>query len=171
MKQSIIAITEGDEPDCNTLVRARLMLAQAHGGGAALELPLHITLFRWTSKGSADVLLPETTPGLRVRLGVPQIAVGGSALLCPVHMSRPLLALQRDAGASASASGTLEWQEAVSPLHVTLAYRDYSVASISAMYETLQGLGLVREYLVDVKHLALCESDAMGIWRVISGAQ
>jgi len=171
MKQSIIAITEGDEPDCSALVQTRLMLAQAYGGGAALELPLHITLFRWASKGLAKVLLPEVAPGLRARLGVPQVAIGGSAVWCPVHLSKPLLELQAEARIRAVGSGALEWQEAVSPLHVTLAYRDYSVASIGAMYQTLKTLGLVREYLIDVKGLALCASDEMGTWRVVSGTR
>lgn len=155
------------DPLARRLDHLRHSVREEFGGGSALALPVHVTLFKWRSV-SPDPLLPEVlsevSAELSVQLGQLMLNIQHRAIWYRVN-SKELPDLLRWAKAMLSARSISRLRTPMCP-HLTVAYRDYRPETLKRIYQKILNTDTLVHGVLQSSGIALAETDAKGIWHL-----
>jgi hypothetical protein len=164
--KSLLLLFETDSvaADLNSL---RKSVAAEFGGGSALDLPLHLTLFKWrATQLSLDLAsrLADVSADISVRLG--------DLVLSPTHdaiwyvaASSELPGLRRRATDMLVRYSVAGFRRKLSP-HLTVAYHDYTREELNRIYRFVLDGDRSVEGSLQGRRLVIAWTDPNGTWHL-----
>jgi hypothetical protein len=166
LNKSLLMLFDSD-PVAEKLDLVRHRVKEEFGGGSALSLPIHLTLLKWRSSR-----LPPQLAGLLLH-DFPRITVSlGNLVFSAEHRaiwfdaeSEQLPALLQQSNLALDACSVTTLREPQHP-HITIAYRDYSVAKLSRIRKSLDGIEISPADILRCSRLVLGAADMHGVWHL-----
>lgn len=167
MNKSLILLFKSDplERGIDTL---RETVAASFGGGAVLELPIHVTIFKWAApEVTADLLssLRSFEVDMTVDLGQPVLSQEHGAVWYEVHSTK-LTSLYDRAGSILDTFSIPKTRRQPKP-HLTIAYENYDIDSLKQILSFVQVEGSHLSGSLSASRLSIASADTKGVWRLV----
>jgi hypothetical protein len=164
--RSLILLFETD-PLARRLDQLRRSVREEYGGGSALTLPVHMTLFKWRSAlldPSLSDFLSEVPTEVPVQLGRLTLSIRHHAIWFAAN-SKGLPDLLRRTKAMLNACSISNLHTPTYP-HMTVAYRDYPPETLKRIYQRILSADIPLHAFLQCSGLALAATDMNGIWHL-----
>ena len=169
INKSLLLLFESD-PRAEELNQLRQRVRSEFGGGAALDLPVHMTLYKWRSRELPTALFDAIAASpVRISLQLGDLALRARyrAVWYPAR-SAELPETFRQASEILNACSINTPRQSSFP-HLTVAYRDYGPKTLSDIYQSILRSNWALQGVLRSSGMALASQDAHGKWNLQKG--